>query len=247
IVHLASNVPLYIQIAEHLISKIETGEFKPGDKLPTERALNEHFNVQRATIRQALGVLEARGLILRKRGSGTFVAKAKIEREARRLFAFTRIMTLSGYKVGANILSVIEAKANARIAAKLKIAADSLVYHYHRLRCLDDEPVMLEIICLPKHIFPGMDQQDLVNNSLFEIMKTAYGREITSAEQALEAVQASDYEAKVLEVSPGAALMMEERISRDQFGTIIEFSRDLYRGDRFRFIVQDARFDIEIK
>ena len=48
-------------------------------------------------------------------------------------------------------------------------------------------------------------------------------------------------------VRAGAALMMEERISRDQFGTFIEFSQDLYRGDRFRFIVEDARFDIEIK
>ncbi|MCP4536922.1 MAG: GntR family transcriptional regulator [Chloroflexi bacterium] len=230
-----------------MISKIETGEFKPGDKLPTERALNEHFNVQRATIRQALGVLEARGLIVRKRGSGTFVAKAKIEREARRLFAFTKTMTLSGYKVGADILSVIEAKADARAANKLKIAIDSPVYYFHRLRRLDGEPVMLEIICLPKHIFPGMDQQDLENNSLFEVMKKEYGREVTSAEQALEAVQASNYEAKVLQVSPGAALMMEERISRDQFGTTIEFSRDLYRGDRFRFMVEDARFDIEIK
>jgi len=230
-----------------LISKIETGAFKPGDKLPTERALSEHFCVQRATIRQAWGVLEARGLVIRKRGSGTFVAKAKIEREARRLFAFTKTMELRGYKAGAEILSVAEVNADARVADKLRIETGIPIYYFHRLRRLDDEPVMLEIICLPKHIFSGMDQQDLINNSLFEVMEKEYGREITSAEQALEAVQASDYEAEVLEVSPGAALMMEERISRDQFGTIIEFSRDLYRGDRFRFVVEDARFDIEIK
>ena len=230
-----------------MISKIETGELKPGDQLPTERVLNERFNVQRATVRQALDVLESRGLIIRKRGSGTFVTKAKIEREAIRVFAFTKIMAASGYKTDAKILSILGVEADARVAGKLKIEVDTPIYYYHRLRLLDGEPMMLEKIRLPKHIFPCMDQHDLENNSLFEVMEKEFGREITTAEQAIEAVGASDYEAEVLGVLPGAALMMEERISRDQFGTIIEFSRDLYRGDRFRFIVEDARFDIEIK
>jgi len=230
-----------------LISKIETGELKPGDQLPTERVLNERFNVQRATVRQALDVLEARGLIIRKRGSGTFVTKAKIEREAIRVFAFTKIMAASGYKTDAKILSVLEVEADARAAGKLKIEEGTPIYYYHRLRLLDGEPMMLEKIRLPKNIFPGMDQHDLENNSLFDVMEKEFGRETTTAEQAIEAVGASDYEAEVLGILPGAALMMEERISRDQFGTIIEFSQDLYRGDRFRFIVEDARFDIEIK
>ncbi len=247
IVHLATTVPLYIQIAEQLISQIETGELKLGDQLPTERVLKESFNVQRATVRQALDVLEARGLIVRKRGSGTFVTKAKIEREAIREFAFTKIMAASGYETSAKILSVVEVEADVRVAGKLKIEVGSPIYDFHRLRLLDGEPVMLERIRLPRHIFPGMDQHDLENNSLFEVMEKEFGREITTAKQAIKAVGASDFEAEVLGVSPGAALMMEERISRDQFGTIIEFSRDLYRGDRFRFLVEDARFDFEIK
>jgi len=194
-----------------------------------------------------LDVLEARGLIIRKRGSGTFVTKAKIEREDIRVFAFTKIMAASGYKTGTKILSALEVGADARVAGKLKVEVGTHIYYYHRLRLLDGEPMMLEKICLPKHIFPGMDQHDLENNSLFEVMEKEFGREITTAEQAVEAVRASDDEAEVLGITPGAALMMEERISRDQFDTIIEFSRDLYRGDRFRFIVEDARFDIEIK
>lgn len=164
-----------------------------------------------------------------------------------RLFAFTKIMAASGFKTGAKTLSMVETNADTHVASKLKIKVGTPIYHYHRLRLLDGEAVMLEKIRLPKHIFPDMDQHDLENRSLFKVMEQEYGREVTSAEQALEVVRASDYEAEMLGILPGAALMMEERISRDQFGTIIEFSRDLYRGDRFRFIMEDARFDIKVK
>lgn len=247
IVHLASAVPLYIQIAEALISQIETGDLKPGDKLPSERSLGEIFTVQRATVRQALDVLENRGLIVRKRGSGTFIAKAKIEREAMRLFAFTRVMTARGFKTGARLLYFSIQEADARAARKLAIDVGEAIYYIHRLRQLDDEPVMLEKIRLPQKVFPEFDRHDLENRSLFEIMENEYARVVTSAEQALEAVPASEYEIKVLEMPPGSSLMMEERVSRDQYGTIVEFSRDLYRGDRFRFNVENARFDIEFK
>ena len=75
-----------------------------------------------------------------------------------------------------------------------------------------------------------------------------YIESLSNSKVPLKTVNAPwDYEAEVLGILPGAALMMEERISRNQFGTIIEFSRDYYRGDRFRFIVEEARFDIEIK
>ena len=247
IVHLASSVPLYIQIAENLISKIESGDLKPGDKLPSERSLGEQYSVQRATVRQALDVLEHHGLIIRKRGSGTFIAKAKIEREATRLFAFTKIMSSRGFLTGAKILSFSEQKADARASRKLSIDIGQPIYYIHRLRLLDNEPMMLEKIQLPKHIFPKIDQYDFEKRSLFEIMENEYSRVVTSAEQVLEAVPASEYEINVLGMPPGSSIMMEERVSRDQFGMTVEFSRDLYRGDRFRFIVENARFDIEIK
>ncbi|MBN2499324.1 MAG: GntR family transcriptional regulator [Anaerolineales bacterium] len=247
ITHLASSVPLYIQIAEKLISQIEDGQLLPGDKLPTERELSTSLEVQRATVRQAFSVLEDRGLIIRKRGSGTYVAEAKIEREATQLFAFTKIMTDRGYKTGAKVVSCVKIEASSHTAKVLQIAAGDPIYYYHRLRLLNDEPLMLEKIQLPASVFPDFDSHDLERHSLFEIMEKEYGRVVTTAEQALEAVRASEYEAGILDVQPGAALMMEERASRDQYGAMVEFSRDLYRGDRFRFVVENARFDIEIK
>lgn len=242
-----SSVPLYIQIAEHLMAQIENGSYAPGDKLMTERQLSKSLNVQRATVRQALSVLEDRGLIERVQGSGTFVAEAKIEREAVRLFAFTKIMSARGYKVGAKVVSLREAPADRHVAQRLGIAVDAPVYWIHRLRLLDDKPVMLEEFRTPVALFPGLVDHDLEARSLFELMEVEYGRKVTRAVQSLEAVTASPFEAEALGVAPGAALMMEERVTRDQYGDLVEFSRDLYRGDRFRFVVETAAFDVEIK
>lgn len=245
--HLSSSVPLYIQIAENLIVKIESGEIAPGEKLPTERELSEQMNVQRATVRQALSVLKDRGLIERIQGSGTFVSEAKIEREAVQLFAFTKILSERGYKVGASIVSQREMPADETTAAKLRIEVGVPIYYIHRLRFLNDKPVMLEKFRTPVHLFPRIVDFNLEERSIFEVMEVEYGRKVTEAAQYLEAVTASDFEAECLGISPGGALMMEERVTKDQNGVVVEFSRDLYRGDRFRFMVETARFDIEIK
>ena len=79
---LTAAVPLYIQIAEGLIAQIEQGDLTPGDRLPPERELSETLGVNRMTLRQALRVLDAQGLLIRQRGSGTYIAEPKIEREA---------------------------------------------------------------------------------------------------------------------------------------------------------------------
>lgn len=244
---LKSSVPIYIQIAENLMAKIENGEYKRGDKLPTERQLSEQLAVQRGTVRKALSVLEDRGLIERFQGRGTFVAEAKIERKAVQLSAFTKIMTARGYEVAAKIVSSRKIPADERISKKLGVPPNTLVYCIHRLRFLDRKPVMLEKFRTPVQIFPGLMDFDLEERSLFEVMETEYNREVTEATQSLEAVTASEFEAKCLKVNPGAALMMEERVTKDQNGDIVEFSHDLYRGDRFSFVVETARFDVEIK
>ena len=84
-----SDVPLYVQIADSLLDRIESGRLLPGDRLPAERELSEGLGVNRLTLRRALRVLESQGLLIRRQGSGTFVADPKIERQAGRLISFT--------------------------------------------------------------------------------------------------------------------------------------------------------------
>ena len=234
------GVPIYIQIAETLLERIETGDLAPGDRLPTERELSESLHVTRMTVRQALGMLESQGLLVRKRGVGTFIADPKIERKADRLSPFTKTMQRSGYSPGAKIIALEQRLASRATADRLQTPVGTPVYYCQRLRLSNQEPTMLERFELPAQRFAGFDRFDLETRSVYEVLSSEYGVQISRAEQSLEAVLAGDYESEWLGVAAGAPLMLERRVAYDQAGVPVEYGKDLYRGDRFRFVTEMA-------
>ncbi len=238
------TVPLYIQIAEGLLERIESGDLAPGSRLPPERELSRMLSVTRMTLRQALQSLEAQGLLTRKQGVGTYVAEPKIEREAGQLVPFTKGMKQRGHTPGAKLIKLEQRAANAIVAKQLQISVTAPIYYGHRLRLLNQEPVMLEKFILPVQQLPNFDNHDLVGRSIYTILETEYNIIVSQAEQSLEAVQASEYEANLLGVEPGWPLMLEERLGFDQNDIPIEVAKDLYRGDRFRFITKIAPLEL---
>ena len=168
-------VPLYIRIAEGLLGQIESGELSPGDRLPSERELSEALDVNRMTLRQALGLLETQGLLVRRRGDGTYVARPKIERQASRLVPFTRGMKRRGYVPGAKVITFERRRAEAALAQKLGLPVAAPVYFVRRLRLLNQEPMMLERLTMPAHRFPGLERFDLAKHSVYDVMETEYG------------------------------------------------------------------------
>lgn len=239
----ALGVPRYAGIAEQLIGRIESGELKPGDRLPPERELSRQLGVNRLTLRQALGVLKDRGLIVQRQGSGTFVATPKFERAAGRLWPFSKGMQGLGYAPQARIILFERRQADLTTAKQLGLRPLAPVYYSHRLRLIRDEPVLLEQFTLPAERFPALERHDLSGRSLYEIMEREYGVVIAHARQSLEPVLATPYEAAVLGIAPGAPLMLEGRLTFDRDGVAIEYSKDLYRGDRFRFVTEMAPAD----
>lgn len=237
------GVPLYLQIAESLLNEIESGELRPGARLPAERLLSETLGVNRMTLRAALTKLESQGYLDRRQGSGTFIARPKIERQAGRLVPFSRTMTRYGYRPGARLVTLERQPARPAIARQLRVPVSSPVYLVRRVRLVNREPVMLETFWMPVRRFPRFDRFDIIRRSVFEIMETEYGVKVTRARQSLEPTIATEFEARLLRVAPGAALMLEERLSFDARGRPIEYGKDLYRGDRFRFITDDAPLD----
>jgi len=239
-----TTVPLYVQIADGLLDRIESGDLSPGDRLPPERELSEMLSVNRMTLRRALRMLEGQGLLIRRQGDGTYVAKPKIERQASQVFPFTKGMERRGYTTGIKLITFEKRPAEASIAKKLGIAIFAPTFRAFRLRLLNNEPVMLEIFTVPAQIFPDFDRQDLSHRSLYEIFSSEYEIIISQAKQSLEPVTASEYEASLLEIESGAPLMLERRLTFDQNGRAVEYSKDLYRGDRFRFITEIASMEL---
>ncbi|MEW5988673.1 MAG: GntR family transcriptional regulator [Chloroflexota bacterium] len=236
----SSAAPLYTQIVENLLERIEAGELVPGDRLPSERDLSETLGVNRLTLRRALRVLEERGLLVRRQGAGTYIAAPKIERPAGRLTSFTRGMQRRGLIPGARIILFEERPLERAAAEELALPVGSPGYVVHRLRLLNQEPVLLERYLIPADRFPDLAQHDLVNRSMYAIMQSEYGVVVGRARQSLEPVVATEYEAELLGVRPGAPLMLERRLSFDQDGRPVEQGKDLYRGDRFRFVTEMA-------
>jgi GntR family transcriptional regulator len=239
-----TSVPLYVQIAEHLLDRIESRELAPGDRLPSERELSGSLGVNRLTLRRAFRALEDQGLLVRRRGSGTFVAEPKVEWRTGRLIPFTKGALRRGYTPGAKVVLFEHRPAEAVVAHELRLPAAAPVYYVHRLRLLNQEPVLLERFAVPAARFPGLERFDLAERSLYEVMETEYGVYVSRARQSLEPVVATEYEADLLGVRPGAPLMLERRLTLDKLAQPIEHGRDLYRGDRFRFVTEVAPLEL---
>jgi GntR family transcriptional regulator len=239
-----TSVPLYVQIADIMLDRIESGELAPGDRLPSERELSERLDINRLTLRRALRILEVQGLLVRRQGSGTYIAAPKVERHADQLVPFTQGMQRRGYTPGARMVLFERRPVEAGVARELKLLVSAPVYYVHRLRLLNQEPVLLERFMVPAEYFPDLERFDLGQRSLYEIMQTEYGISVVRARQSLEPVIATEYEGELLGVEPGAPLMLERRLTVDQDDRPIEYGKDLYRGDRFRFITEIAPLEL---
>jgi len=242
--HYTAIEPLYLQIADELLTQIEAGTLSPGDRLPSERDLSQMLGVNRMTLRRALKLLETRDLLIRRPGLGTYIAEPIIERKATHLVPFTRGMRARGYIPGARLILLELRPVEARVAGELGLRVSAPVYHIHRLRLINREPVMLEKLIIPAVCFPRFEEFDLSSRSIYDVFETEYGVQVVRARQSLEAVIATDYEAELLGVEPGFPLVLERRLGFDKDDRPVESGIDLFRGDRFRFVTEIAPLDL---
>src|SRR4030066_429898 len=141
---LIAGAPLYAQIADALLGRMQRGELAAGDRIPPERELSDMLGVNRLTLRRALRELEGRGLLRRRPGIGTFVAEPRIERQAGWLVSFTRDLHQRGFTPGARLISLETRPVDAIEAGDLRLPVSTLVYKLMRLRTMNTEPVLLE-------------------------------------------------------------------------------------------------------
>ena len=161
-----SPIPAYYQIMNHLREKIAEGVYPINSTLPPERELVEMYQVSRMTVRQAIAELVNEGILVRRKGIGTFIAPPKLEQELSSLTSFTEDMAQRGMKAGGRILSFKEIAPDATIQKILSISAEETVYESVRLRLADDEPMALETTTLIASLCPGLKREDLENQSL---------------------------------------------------------------------------------
>jgi GntR family transcriptional regulator len=238
----ASYVPLYIQVMDALQDYIEDGNGRPGEQLPGEPEMCRQFDVSRTVIRQALRELEHEGLIVRKKGKGTFVAEPKIRESLfQELTGFYQDMEAKGHAPFSRVLRQEVIPAPRKVASALKLMEQALVVQIDRLRFVQGEPIVLVSSYLPHARCPGLAEADLSRRSLYALLEEEYGIQIARGHRVLEAVPANEVEAELLQVKKGAPLILLDSVSYLADGAPIEYYHALHRGDRSRFEVELIR------
>ena len=231
------SIPLYLQLASLIRRCISSGLLKAGDQLPSETELCQRFAISRSTVRQALREVDEQGLIRRQQGRGSFVAEPKLYRRSENIYSFTSEAAAMGRKPSSRLLSFEVLRPSGEIRRLLELQDASVeVYHFTRIRLVDDVPLMLESSYYPCYIYPGLTPELLQTHSFYSLL---FERRIVpgSATDVYEAIRLGGKEAELLETKAGSAGFHHQRITRTESGEVFELTQSIMRGDRTRLEV----------
>jgi GntR family transcriptional regulator len=230
----AQRIPKYYLVKSALLELIAGA--RPGEALPTERELAQRFATSRTTVRQAIAELVVEGRLERTQGSGTYVAQPKLV-QVRQLTSYSDDVRSQGREPGSRVLRVDRVKAEAPVAEALGLPAGAMVQRVERIRLADGVPVAHEIAHLAGRM-PRLQAELAARGSLYATLRQAYGITLTEVEDTVETVLASPSEAALLEVDTGLPMLLVHRLARDASGRPVEWTRSVFRGDRFRFLAR---------
>lgn len=232
----AIYAPLYQQIKDLIVQALERGEWKPGAMIPSELELAARFQVSQGTVRKAVDELSTENLLVRRQGKGTFVAT---HHEARAQFRFLRVVPDEHDPVPA-VSRYLECKrvcASAEIAQQLSAKPGDALVYLRRLLSFDDAPIVLDEIWLPGNVFRKLNAERLAQYSgpLYGLFETEFGTRMIRADERIRAVAATADAAKLLKVTPGAPLLLVERVSFTYGERPVEVRRGLSVTEHYHY------------
>lgn len=231
----------YQGVAEDIIQRIRSGEYKPNDRLPTIDELCAQYDVSKITIKKAMDELEVHGLIARRRGSGTYVKGTLPEGDvtphgwnvSSQLSGFTNEHVAEGHEVGSDVrdFSVVHPPEN--VAEELGMEPDEFAYHITRVRLLDGVPRVVEYTYMPLSVIPGLRERN-VETSIYGYIQGELGLKVASAHRTIEAVLVSPEETGWLQVEPGSPALQVQQVVFLDDGRSFEYSVSRHvRGYKF--------------
>lgn len=232
-----SAIPLYLQIHTILRQRITSGMYEPGKLLPSETQMIEEFNVTRATLRNAIKLLQEDGLAVTEKGKGTFVNSVKKEQSLFKFYSFGRDYSGSEYNSNTFLTSAEEILPNESIKEKFNQPSLGEISKISRIRYMDNIPVIAEISYIPIKIAPNIIAEDLNKFSIYDLLENKYRTPIKKAREYLNAVNCTKTLASQLKTKVGDAVFLVERITYTENDEVIEYRTSYIRGDKFKFFV----------
>lgn len=232
----ADQTPLYLQVRKALLNAIKRGVFQADDALPSERTLSEMIGISRVTARKAIDALASEGVIVRKHGSGNYIAPL-LEQPLSRLTSFTEELKLRGFKPTSRWLSRETGRALPDELLTFGLSPGARVVRLERVRLANDEPMAFESSVLPLAFVP---KPEAIQDSLYAYL-AKQGFMPSRALQHIRASNASARHAQLLAINEGLALMDVTRISYLDDGRVVEVTQTLCRNDYYDFVVELRR------
>jgi GntR family transcriptional regulator len=221
--------PLYRQIKSLILQALESGEWRPGQAIPSEQELALRFNVSQGTVRKAVDEMAAENLLVRKQGKGTFVAS---HTDPRSLFRFLRLVPVDGEleHPTSQPLECWRAKAGQEASRMLGIDLGAPIIIVRRLLKFSGKPVVIDEIYLPGEVFQGLTFEVLQgwSGSLYSLFETRFGLRMIRAQERIRAVAADRSTAEILRVAEGTPLLSVERVTYTYGDRPVEWRRGLY-------------------
>jgi GntR family transcriptional regulator len=231
--------PLYQQIKGLILQSLQSGEWKPGEVIPSEIDLAARYRVSQGTVRKAIDELAADNLVVRRQGKGTFVAT---HAEQQIQYRFLRLMPDPGHedlpaKAARRIIDCKRTRASAELARLLGLRAGDALIQVRRVLSFDGLPTILEDIWLPGAAFKGLSLDRLQDwrGPMYAMFESEFGVRMVRAQEQIRAVLPDPTQAEWLGLKTPVPLLSVERVAYTYNDAPMEVRRGLYRTDRHHY------------
>lgn len=235
------RLPRYQRLRDEVLRRIAEGEWGPGDAIPTEAELTQRYQIATGTVRKAIDMLVADGVLVRSQGKGTYVRRPNFDSS---LFRFFRFKARSGEAVQptAKILGRTLKKPPADVRQALAMGAaegEGEAIALSRLRLIDEEPVLVEEIWLPRARFEPLVEMKLKDfpDLLYPMYESACRQTVASARERLTVEVAGKALAERLGMVAGAPVIAVQRVAFNFAGAPIEWRCTRGSADGFQYEV----------
>ena len=232
---------LYLQVIDRIKEDIEKGIFKEKEKLPSEFELAKSLGVSRATLREALRLLEEENVIVRRHGVGTFVnSKPVFTSGIEQLSSVSSMIRSAGMEPGTIYLSSMQSLPTEEDMKRFQCKDEQSIITMERVRTANGEPVVYCVDKVPKNYLPS-DFLIREEGSIFTALEESGDIRVSHAVAYIDPVGYHEVASPILNCAPETSLLVLKQLHYDENDRVVLYSKNYFRADKFSFHVVRKR------